>query len=92
MSVNISATGRIDRLDGKPIPSWIVRPPSNDDHREDRMPFPYSEFENDLLVKDANRGRHSYSETDDGTITLLGTGETLPPEPGNDAAEDVRRS
>ncbi|MFD4196611.1 hypothetical protein [Amycolatopsis thermoflava] len=38
------------------------------------------------LVKDANHGRESYHEDHDGTITLLETGEVLPPEP-----EDVRR-
>lgn len=58
------------------------------------MNLSYTEFQRDPLVKDVNRARRtSYFEAHDGTITLLNTGETLPPEPGEgSAAEDVRRS
>ncbi|MFD4190736.1 hypothetical protein [Amycolatopsis thermoflava] len=90
MSVNISATGRIDRLDDQPLPSWIVRPPRRR-RVEDPMTFAYREFQRDPLVKDANRSRESYHEAHDGTITILSSGETLPPEPGDDPAQDVRR-
>ncbi|MFD4252475.1 hypothetical protein ACFWQL_22295 [Amycolatopsis thermoflava] len=54
------------------------------------MSFAYREFQRDPLVKDANRSRESYHEAHDGTITILTSGETLPPEPRDDPAEDVR--